>query len=251
MRGGLSCGRRPPVNRPAGPARPPVVPAAVRTRGPATRPAAAPPPARPCPEGRTHSGHHPQEYYPLRRRLWGTARGTGCASGPRARWHPASDWDNDNRPGTGLSPVTPHRRPMPPPAFRRGRRPPRPLAAQLLPAGGVPPPRARPRPEPAGRAAAHPAPGPAVPRRLASRAPRGPVLRAPRQALSAPLSATARAGPWPLPNRPRPSAGLAGQPLDGTGYGPDLCPYPATGRNQLPGMSYVPNRLLRTNTSLP
>lgn len=193
----------------------------------------------------------PQDYYPLRRRLWGAARGTGCASGPRARWHPAPDWDNDRHPGTGLPPVTRtgdrcHRQPSGVNAVPRGRWQP----SCCLRGGMVPPPRARPRPEPARRDAAHPAPGPAVPRRLASRAPRA-GLQAPRQALSAPLSATARAGPWPLPSQPRPSAGLAGQPLDGTGYGPDLCRLPATGRNRLPSMSYVPNRLLWTNTSLP
>jgi len=54
MRGVLR-GQRPPANRSAVPTRPPVVPAAVPgTRVPAKRSAASPPPAWPCPEGRTH-----------------------------------------------------------------------------------------------------------------------------------------------------------------------------------------------------
>jgi len=30
-----------------------------------------------------------------------------------------------------------------------------------------------------------------------------------------------------------------------------ICVVTGTGRNRLPGLSYVPNRLLRSNTSLP
>ena len=194
MRGVLSRGRRPPVNRPPSPPGRRWFRQPYRPSWPGHAASGCTATRETVPGGPHPRVRHPQEYYPLGRRLWGTARGTGCASGPRARWHPAPDWDNDSRPGTGLSPVTRtgdrcHRQPSGVNAVPRGRWQP----SCCLRGGMVPPPRARPRPEPAGRDAAHPAPGPAVPRGLASRAPRA-RLQAPPQALSAPLSAAARAG---------------------------------------------------------
>ena len=119
-----------------------------------------------------------------------------------------------------------HRQPVPWPAFRRERRPPRLLADQpalLLPATWH---------LAAGPAAARACRAYHLPSRLldrSSRTSRVAVLAGPCQGAASspvrPLSATAPAGPGPLPSRTRSRAGLAGQHLAGTGYGPDLCPY--------------------------
>jgi len=114
---------------------------------------------------------------------------------------------------------------------RRARRPPRPLAAQphWCCRGAASCPAGRPRAEPPGAVIAAPSISvPGVPPRPATQA--GRACQAGRAgcpgATSGPvraLSATAHAGPWPLPSRSRPGTGLPGQPRDGTGYAPDLC----------------------------
>jgi hypothetical protein len=230
MRGVSLRGRRLPANRSAGPARPPVVPAAVPRRSrrghavsgfaaargtvpggpyslrappagvllPAIAPLMRAPPAGPGLPASTQPG--------------GTRQRTGTTT--TARHRPAAD--------------DPHRQPMPPPAFRRVCRPPRSLAGQ--PALHLPAPRHLRRHGPGrgqslpGTPSAHPAPGPIVPRKPASRVPRGSCPGAASSPVR-PLSAAASAGPWPLLSRTRSGAGLAGQHLAGTGYGPDLCPY--------------------------
>ena len=254
MRGVSLRGRRPPANRSAVPARPPVVPAAVprrSRRGHAVSGFAAA--HGPCPEGRTrgtaarrstttrHSAAHKS-----------AARGTRFANGPPSPVAPGirtgTTTTARHRPAAGDL----HRQPMPPPdsgvcAVPRW---PKGQPALLLP---TPRRLAAAGPAAASACRAHHLPtaeGLVVPHKPALRVPAGPCPGAASNPVR-PLSATASAGPWPLLSRTRSGAGLAGQRLAGTGYGPDLCPLPATGRNQLPGMSYVPNRLLRSNTSLP
>jgi len=233
MRGVLSRGRRPPANRPAKPAgrrwvRQPCPTLAAWPRGRRR----FPPPARPCPEGRprgTTRGSSTRWRAALER-----ARGTRVRQWGSAPRHPAPDWDNDSGPGTSQPPVTSHRHPVPP-AFRRERRPPRPLAALLLPAGrhGA---AAGPA---ASRAVGHAYPPIPAPRRYPARARiagrAGPYPGAASCPVR-PLSATAARGRghyltgsadrwpgWSAPRRNRLRAGSVS--------------LPATRRNQLPGLS--------------
>jgi hypothetical protein len=139
MRGVLLRGRRLPANRSAGPARPPVVPAAVPQRSRrAMRSAASPPPTGPRPEGHPH-GTGARRSITTRQGAAheSAARGTRFARGSPAPWRPVCDRDNHSCPGIGQQPMTctdsrwRHR------SFRRERRPPQPLAGQptlLLPA---------------------------------------------------------------------------------------------------------------------
>jgi len=152
--------------------------------------------------------------------------GPGLPEGPQpggTRYKTGTTTTARHRPATGGL----HRLAMPPPASGMSAVP----AATGGPARTAParadisPPQARPRPEPSR--AHH------LPTRFLDRSsrtsPHCELLRvgaqAPRQALSAPLSATASAGPWPLLSRTRSGADLAGQHLAGPGYGPDLCSY--------------------------
>ena len=254
MRGVSLRGRRPPANRSAVPARPPVVPAAVprrSRRGHAVSGFAAA--HGPCPEGRTrgtaarrstttrHSAAHKS-----------AARGTRFANGPPSPVAPGirtgTTTTARHRPAAGDL----HRQPMPPPdsgvcAVPRW---PKGQPALHLPA--------RRRHAAAGPAAARACRAYHLPTRLlnwSSRTSprcgsRGSVSRHRVKPCPPPIShrfrgavATAQPSPtrgwpgWPAPCRNRPRAGFVS--------------LPATGRNQLPGLSYVPNRLLRSNTSLP
>jgi len=229
MRGVSLRGPRLPANRPAGPARPPVV-SGSRTSALAARPCGQ----RLCRRPRDRAGG-PYPRTAARRSIAtrhsaahesaaGRAR---LARGSPARWHPVKTGTTTlpmNRPAADDL----HRQPMPPPAFRRERRPPRPLAGQpalLLPAPAY----RRRRPGRGQSLARHTI----CPIRFLDRSSRTSPqcgsarvrAQAPCQALSAPLSATAAAGPWPPLNRTQPGPDLAGQHLAGTGYGPDLCPY--------------------------
>jgi len=227
MRGVFLRGRRLPANRSAGPARSPVVPAAVPRRSrrscgqrlgrrpqdrarravpagpppagvllPAKTPLMRAPPAGPgSPEGTQPGGA---------RYMTGTT--TAAYASADSRW-PAPTADAASLPARAPSPAAAGGPARTAPA--RGSH----LAAGPGRGQGLP-----------GRYLPTPAPGPVVPRKPASRALAGPCPGA-HQALSAPLSATASAGPWPLPSRTRSGAGLAGQHLAGTGYGPDLCRY--------------------------
>jgi len=116
-----------------------------------------------------------------------------------------------------------HRQPMPPAFRRERRRPPRPLAASphcSCPRRSLSPPRARPRPEPAGQ---HP-----LPTRFLDRSSRTSPrcgfsrvhAQAPRQALSAPLSA-------PLP---RGRGHCLAERDPGLAWLASTSPEPATGR---------------------
>jgi hypothetical protein len=223
MRGVLLRGRRLPANRSAGPARPPVVPAAVPVpHGAAMRSAALPPPHRAVP-----GGPYPRETPPAGVLLPAKAplmrappAGPGLPEGLQPLWHLARDRDKDSCPRIGQQPMM-HRRPMPPPACRRERRARGCWQAsphRTCPRPGTLPPRARLRPEPAGHTICPPAPGPVVPPGPALRVLAGPCPGATSSPVR-PLSATASAGPWPLPSRTRSLADLAGQHLAGTGYG--------------------------------
>jgi hypothetical protein len=174
------------------------------------------------------------------------------ARGPRPA-APARDWDNDSRPVPGHQPGDLHRQRNHRRAFRRERRPPRPPGspAGLLPAGRPYAAAAgRPRPEPAG--CDHPRTR--CPGRPSAQSPhcgpRGARAQAPRQALPAPYRPPRARGRGHCPAAS--GAGLAWlvstvtEPATGR-----ICVLTGNRRNQLPSVSYVPNRLLRSNTSLP
>jgi hypothetical protein len=99
MRGVLLHGRQLPANRSAGPARPPVVPAAVPVpHGAAMRSAALQPPHRAVPRG-----PYPREtppagvLLPVKVPLMRAPRaGPGLPVGPQPLWHLARDRDNDS-----------------------------------------------------------------------------------------------------------------------------------------------------------
>jgi len=182
MRGVSLRGRRLPTNRSAGPARPPVVPAAVPRRSPhghavsgfaaAHRTVPGGPYLR-CAARRSITTRHSAAHE-------SAARRTRFARGPPARWHPVEDRDNDNRPGIGQQSVTCtdrpcHRQPSGVSAVPRDRRRasphcscPRRHLADASPAAT----RALP-----GTPSAHPVPGPAAPRKPACAGPRGSMPR--------------------------------------------------------------------------
>jgi len=230
MRGVSLRGRRLPANRPAGPARPPVV-SGSRTSALAARPCGQRLCRRPrdralraVPAGPPPAGELLPAIAPLMR---APPAGPGLPEGPQpggTRYKTGTTTLPTNRPAAGDL----HRQPMPPPTSRRERRPPRPLAGQ--PALLLPAPACRRRRPGRGQSLSGPHHLPVrFLDRLSRTSPRCGSSRvraqAPCQALSAPLSATAAAGPWPLLNRTQPGPDLAGQHLAGTGYGPDLCPY--------------------------
>jgi hypothetical protein len=225
MRGVSLRGRRLPANRSAGPARPPVVPAAVPRRsrhGHAVSGFAAAHrtvPGGPYPRTAArrsittrHSAAHES-----------AARGTRSASGPpdpvAPRYRIGTTTTARHRPAADDV----HRQPMPPPAFRRVRRPPRPLAGQ--PALHMPAPR---RLAVAGPAAARACLAHHVPTRLLDLVvPHKPALRvprvraqAPRQALSAPYQ----------PPLPRGRGHCLAEPDPALAWLASTSPEPAAGR---------------------
>ncbi len=212
------------ANRSAGPARPPVVPAAVPRPERVHAVSGLPPPTGPCPEGRTH-GTTARRSITTRQGAAheSAARGTRFASGSPARWHPVYDRGQRQLPGIGQQPVTCTDSRCRQPsgvsaAVPRDRWQP----ARTAPArdAASPPPRARPRPEPAGQ---HP-----LPTRFLDRSSRTSPrcgfsrvhAQAPRQALSAPLSA-------PLP---RGRGHCLAEPDPGLAWLASTSPEPATGR---------------------
>jgi hypothetical protein len=221
MRGVSLRGRRLPANRSAGPARPPVVPAAVPRRSRCGHASAAlPPPTGPCPEGRTHgpppAGVLLPAIAPLMRappagpglpagiRPGGTRYMTGTTTA--ARHPPAAD--------------DLHRQPMPQPfgmsAAPRGRWQARPNCS--CPRLRISPPRARPRPEPAGHTICPPGSWTGHPAQARIAGPHGSMPRHRVKPCPPPISHRLP-GLRPLPSRTRSGAGLAGQHLAGTATG--------------------------------
>ena len=228
MRGVCLRGRRLPANRSAGPARPPVVPAAVPALP--ARPGGRRLRHRPKDRARraaSHSGRHPWEYYPQRRcqpRHHPAAPGAVRPCSPAA---PAHDRDNDSHPGLGV-PMTCTdsrccHRPSGVSGGPRGRRQ---ASRTALPAGR----RAAASASPAAartcqaRSLARPAPAPVLPRKPALRALAGPCSGAASSPVRPPIGHRLR-GAVATPDQSRPRADLAGQPSHGTGHGPDLCRY--------------------------
>ena len=180
MRGVFLRGRRLPANRSAGPARPPVVPAAVprrsrrscvqrlgrRPQDRARRAVPTPSAARSSITTRNSAAHE------------SAARGTRFARGHSARWRPVHDRDNDSCPGIGRQPVTCTdsrcRQPSSASAVPCGRWRASPhrscprLASRR---------RARPRPRPARRASAHPGSWTGRPAQARIAGPRGSMPR--------------------------------------------------------------------------
>ena len=101
-----------------------------------------------------------------------------------------------------------------------------------------------------GTPSARSAPAPVVPHRARTCGALTGRAQAPRQALPAPYWPPLARGRGHCPAGPGPvltwQVSTATEPATAGSVS-----LPATGRNRLPGVSYVPNRLLRTNTSLP
>jgi hypothetical protein len=239
------------VNRSAGTARPPVNPPAV--------PALAAQPGvrrvstarRAIPGGRRPLRRHPWECYPRRAAHRGSARGTGCRRAAALRYRHMTGTTTAIRPpagspgariagrrqppgaggiaATARGPATPHRL-----RWQRPTAPAHPAAARTCQATIA-------WPEPGSCAGSRAGPHP--------RASRGRA-QAPCQALPAPYRPPLPRGRGPCRAGPA-RADLAGQHCDVTSYRPDLCRYRQPGASGCRVMSYVPNRLLRTNTSLP
>lgn len=226
MRGVCLRGRRLPANRSAGPARPPVVPAAV----PAL-------PARPGgrrlrhrPKGRarraaSHSGRHPWEYYPQRRCQSRHHLRHRAPCGLAALRHP-------HMTGTTTAILAPAGRSPAPivdaaiglPAWAAALRPP--SGQSHRPARGAACCRLRQpgRGQDLPGTVACPAPAPVLPRKPALRALAGPCSGAASSPVRPPIGHRLR-GAVATPDQSRPRADLAGQPSHGTGHGPDPCRY--------------------------
>jgi len=212
----------------------------------AMRSAASPPPTGPCPKGRTHGTAPAGVLLPAKAQLMrAPPAGPGLPEGlqPGGTRHVTGTTT-----AAQASPVAGdlHRQPMPPPASGVSAVPrDRWRASQHYSCPHCSCPRSASRRRGPGRgqglpgtSSAHPVPGPAVPHRPASRV-LAVLAQAPRQALSAPyqppltrgrghyLAEPTRCWPgWSAPCRNRLRAGSVS--------------LPATGRNQLPGVSYVP-----------
>jgi hypothetical protein len=229
MRGVSVRGRRLPANRSAGPARPPVVPAAVSRRsrrGHAVSGFAAA--HRTVPGGPTH-GTAARRSITTRDSAAheSAAPGAGFAGGSPARWHPVFDRDNDRCPCIGRQPMTCtgsrcRQRSGVSAAVPRDR-----WASPhcSCPRLRISPPRARPRPEPAGHTICPSGAWTSRPAQARIAGSRGSVPRHRVKPCPPPYQPPLPRGCGHCLAEPGPGTGLAGQHLAGTGYGPVLCPY--------------------------
>jgi len=193
MRGVSLRGRRLPANRPAGPARPPVVSGSrtsaltARSRGQRLCRRPRDRARRAVPAGPLPAGVLLPAIAPLMR---APPAGPGLPKDPQpggTRYKTGTTTLPTNRPAAGDL----HRQPMPPPTSRRERRPPRPLAGQ--PALLLPAPACRRRRPAAARAfpgipSARPVPGPVVPHKPAVRVRAGPCPSAVSSPVRPPIS---------------------------------------------------------------